>query len=83
MANLARAYAASGKEDQAIEILNDLKIRSARGHLYAAELAVIYTALGDNNQAMFWAGRFLRPSRRLAMWSDVRNVRKKCVSASE
>src|SRR5207245_5905206 len=53
-ANLARAYAASGRKVEATELLNDLKRRSVRGYPYAWELAVIYTALGDKDQAMVW-----------------------------
>ena len=33
---------------------SELKKRSSPGHSYASEIAVIYTALGDSNQAMAW-----------------------------
>jgi len=54
MANLARAYAASGKRSEAAKLLSDLKRRSNPGSSHASEIAVIYTALGDKNQAMTW-----------------------------
>jgi TolB-like protein/DNA-binding winged helix-turn-helix (wHTH) protein/Tfp pilus assembly protein PilF len=54
IANLARAYAASGRNAEAAELLSDLKSRSARGYPYAPELAVIYTAVGDKDQAIAW-----------------------------
>ena len=54
LANLARAYVASNREAEAIELLNDLKKRSASGYSNASEVAMIYAALGDKDQAMTW-----------------------------
>jgi Flp pilus assembly protein TadD len=54
LANLARAYAASGKKSEAVKLLSDLKKRSDPGYSHASEIAVIYAALGDKNQAMAW-----------------------------
>jgi len=54
MANLARAYVASGSRSEADTLLGELKKRSSPGQSYASEIAVIYTALGDSNQAMAW-----------------------------
>lgn len=54
MANLARAYAVSGKRAEAIKLLNDLKKRSSPVSSHASEIAVIYEALGDTDQAMSW-----------------------------
>jgi TolB-like protein/DNA-binding winged helix-turn-helix (wHTH) protein/Flp pilus assembly protein TadD len=61
-ANLARAYVASGKRSEAVKLLSDLQNRSNPGD-HAPEIAVIYAALGDADQAMSWlekgiAGRF-------------------------
>jgi TolB-like protein/Flp pilus assembly protein TadD len=53
-ANLARAYAASGKTAAAVELLNDLKKGSASGDQHSSEIAMIYVALGDKDQAMSW-----------------------------
>ena len=52
MANLARAYAASGRRNEAMQLLGELKKRSNPGYSNAPEIAVIYTALGDMDQAM-------------------------------
>ena len=53
-ANLARAFAVSGRRNEAEQILGDLKKRSRPGYSNAAEIAVVYAALGDNDQAMTW-----------------------------
>jgi Flp pilus assembly protein TadD len=54
IANLARAYGASGKRGEAANLLSDLKKRSSPDHSYASEIAVIYGSLGDTDQAMSW-----------------------------
>jgi len=54
MANLARAYAASGKRSEALKLLSDLKKRSNSIYSHGSEIAVIYAALGDRDQAMNW-----------------------------
>ena len=53
-ANLARAFAVSGRRNEAEQILGDLKKRSRPGYSNAAEIAVVYAALGDTEQAMVW-----------------------------
>src|SRR5262249_705962 len=57
MANLARGYVAAGRRGEAIGLLEDLRNRSSPLHAYASEVAVIYTALGDYDQAMTWLER--------------------------
>ena len=54
IANLGRAYAASNRRAETTKLLNDLKRRSAPGFLHASEVAMIYAALGDEDQAMTW-----------------------------
>ena len=54
MANLARAYVASGKRSEAVKLLDDLKKRSSTGHSNASEIAMIYASVGDTDQAMSW-----------------------------
>ena len=54
IANLARAYVASGKRSEAIKLLNDLKKRSTPGYSHASEIAVVYAALGNKDEAMNW-----------------------------
>jgi tetratricopeptide (TPR) repeat protein len=53
-ANLARAYAASGKRSEAVKLLSELKKHSIPSYSHASEIAVIYASLGDADQAMNW-----------------------------
>ena len=52
--NLAYAYATSGRRNEALEILNDLKNRSNNGFSNASEIALIYVGLAEKDQAMTW-----------------------------
>jgi Flp pilus assembly protein TadD len=52
--SLAYAYAASGRRNEALEILNDLKSRSNNGFSPASEIALIYVGLDEKDQAMTW-----------------------------
>jgi hypothetical protein len=54
IANLARAYVASGKRSEALKLLGELKKRSSPGYSNASEIAMIYTSLADRDQAMDW-----------------------------
>jgi TolB-like protein/DNA-binding winged helix-turn-helix (wHTH) protein/Flp pilus assembly protein TadD len=54
VANLASAYVVSGKRYEAAKLLSDLKTRSKPSYSYSPDIAVIYAALGDGNQAMNW-----------------------------
>ena len=55
-AELANAYAASGNREQALKLLNDLLHAPPQVHVRAYDLAMVYTGLGDSEQAF----RFLR-----------------------
>lgn len=57
VANLARAEAAAGQTRDALALLDGLKRRSSPLHSYASEIAVIYAALRDSDQAMAWLER--------------------------
>ena len=52
--NLAYAYATSGRRNEALEILNDLKTRPNNGFSNASEIALIYVGLDEKDQAMTW-----------------------------
>ena len=54
VANLARAYAGSNRKAEATALLNDLKKRSDPKAPLVVEIAMIYVALGDKDQAMIW-----------------------------
>jgi tetratricopeptide (TPR) repeat protein len=52
-ANLARAYAAGGGRNEAVQLLGVLK-KPRGSYSNAAEIAMVYAALGDADQAMTW-----------------------------
>ena len=54
VANLARAYASAGKTKDATRLLDELKKGSAPGSSNASEIATIYAALGNKDEAMKW-----------------------------
>jgi tetratricopeptide (TPR) repeat protein len=54
VANLARAYTASGKRNEALKLLSNLKKRSNPSYSFGSEIATIYASLGDKDQAMNW-----------------------------
>jgi TolB-like protein/DNA-binding winged helix-turn-helix (wHTH) protein/Flp pilus assembly protein TadD len=56
-ANLARAYTLSGRRADAEQLLTGMKKRSNPAYSNAAEIAMIYAALGENTQAMAWLER--------------------------
>jgi len=53
-ANLAYAYALSGRRNEAVKILNDLKNQSRNGLPNAPEIALVYVGLNQKDQAMVW-----------------------------
>jgi Flp pilus assembly protein TadD len=55
-ANLARAYAAAGRTSDALRLAGELK-QPRRGYSNASEIAMVYAALGDSDQAMAWLTR--------------------------
>jgi TolB-like protein/Flp pilus assembly protein TadD len=57
IANLARAYVALDKRTDAGKLLSELKARSNPTASHASEIAMIYVALGDTDQAMSWLER--------------------------
>jgi TolB-like protein/DNA-binding winged helix-turn-helix (wHTH) protein/Tfp pilus assembly protein PilF len=54
IADLARAYVESGKMNEAMKLLNDLKKSSNPGFTNAPHIAMIYASMGDNDQAIHW-----------------------------
>jgi len=49
-----KAWAMKLSMSEAAKLLSDLKKRSSPGYSHASEIAVIYAALSDKNQAMAW-----------------------------
>jgi len=56
-ANLAYAYAASGRRTEAVKILDDLKNQSKHGFSNAPEIALVYVGMDDKDQAMMWLNK--------------------------
>jgi tetratricopeptide (TPR) repeat protein len=56
-ANLADAYALSGRKGEAMAIARDLEVRSHLNPSADADIAMIYVGLGDWGQAMLWLNK--------------------------
>ena len=56
-ANLAYAYAVSGRRNEAVKILADLKNQSQHGFSNAPEIALVYVGMNDKDQAMTWLNK--------------------------
>ena len=56
-ANLAYAYAVSGRRSEAVKILADLKNHSQHGFSNAPEIALVYVGMNDKDQAMTWLNK--------------------------
>jgi len=54
MADLARACVASGKMNEAVKLLSDLKKSSNASFTNAPQIAMIYASMGNNEEAMNW-----------------------------
>jgi eukaryotic-like serine/threonine-protein kinase len=54
LALLAHVSATSGKRDEALKLLNQLKEISKRRFVYAYGIALVYAGLGDKDQAFQW-----------------------------
>ncbi len=52
LARLGHAYAISGKRGEAIKVLNELKELSKRRYVSPFDTALIYTGLGDKDNAL-------------------------------
>jgi len=53
-ANLAYAYAASGRQEEATKMVQELEDRQNLHSSTEANIALIYLGLGDRDQAMIW-----------------------------
>jgi TolB-like protein/DNA-binding winged helix-turn-helix (wHTH) protein/Flp pilus assembly protein TadD len=53
-ANLARAYAGLDRKAEAVALLNNLKSSSVPDDAHATHIAMIYTALGNKDEALIW-----------------------------
>ena len=53
-AALGEAYALAGQKEEALRILNDLKLRSKREYVAAFDIALVYAGLDDKELTMHW-----------------------------
>ena len=54
MGALGHAYAVSGQRDEAMKVLGDLRVLSERRYVSPFAIALVYTGLGDKDQAFAW-----------------------------
>ena len=54
VASLAHAYAVSGKKDEAVKLLDELKQRSANTYVAPYFIALVLAGLGENDAAFQW-----------------------------
>jgi TolB-like protein/DNA-binding winged helix-turn-helix (wHTH) protein/lipopolysaccharide biosynthesis regulator YciM len=59
-AQLAHAYALSGRTNEALKLLAELQDESRPEHVSPYFVAVVYTALGENKQALDWLEKSYR-----------------------
>jgi TolB-like protein/Flp pilus assembly protein TadD/class 3 adenylate cyclase len=52
LARLARAYVLNGERDEALRLLSQLKELERQGSVWHYDLALVYTVIGDKNQAI-------------------------------
>ena len=60
VASLGAAYAKFGKRADALRLLKELEEKYARREANGTDLAFIYAAFGDNDQAIVWLEKRLR-----------------------
>jgi len=60
---LGRIYAVLGKKSEALEVLDELKHLSGQEYVPATSLAIVYTGLGDKDQAFSGWKRRTRSAR--------------------
>ncbi len=53
-ASLGYAYALSGRRQEALQIIDDLKWQSKRSYISPTLIAIVYTGLGEKEQAFKW-----------------------------
>jgi len=56
-ASLAYALALSGKRREALQVIDELKERSQRSYISPTQVAIIYSGLGDKDQAFAWLNK--------------------------
>ena len=60
VAALSHAYAVSDRREEAMRLIEELKERSERGQDSLVNIALVYTGLGRNDEAMIWLEKAYR-----------------------
>jgi class 3 adenylate cyclase/TolB-like protein/Tfp pilus assembly protein PilF len=71
LAVLAHAYASAGREPEARKILEDLRERSKTRYIPSYWIALVFTGLGDVDQAMAWLERACEERSSWIVWINV------------
>jgi len=68
IANLGHAYAASGRRDEAVKLIDEL---SRRPYPPPASIAIIYLGLGDKDRAFEWLSKAYEERSTELIWLKV------------
>jgi TolB-like protein/Tfp pilus assembly protein PilF len=71
LAWLGHAYAASGRRDDALQVLSELKATSNQRYVPSYDVALVYAGLGDEDQAIGWLNRAYEEHSRGLCWIKV------------
>jgi tetratricopeptide (TPR) repeat protein len=67
-ADLGHVYAVSGKSGEALKVLNELQEESKHHYVSPYDIAVIYTGLGEKEQALEWLEKVYEDRSYFLMW---------------
>jgi pentatricopeptide repeat protein len=68
---LGNLYAVTGRDKEALEVIEQLKRASATQYAPAPALALVYTGLGDKDEAFFWLDRAVEERAFQLQWIKV------------
>jgi TolB-like protein/Tfp pilus assembly protein PilF len=71
LALLGRAFASAGKKDEARQVLEELKLKSGQRYVSPYLLALIYTALGERDEAFAWLQKTYDDRNEMLVWLKV------------
>ena len=71
MALLAYADAAEGKRDEALKLRDELEQQSLHTYVEPCQMAILYSGLGDNDQAFRWLGQAYKDHAGTLMFAKV------------
>jgi tetratricopeptide (TPR) repeat protein len=71
VAAIAEAHARTGKRNEALGLLRQLRRESAERYVSPGDVSMIYAALGDMDEAFAWLGRAYEQRDASLVWSKV------------